>query len=228
MRRPYTQDYYRRLVDSIVGRLPHASIGTDMIVGFPGETDDDFVANLDYLPASPLSHVHVFPVFGSSGHRRHRHAGKGPRRRSFASAATRLRAIGADLARRFRESQIGTVRPGLTIEDGTLVVTDNYLKVRIPAGLKRNRRVAVRLDDDGGTVVDATSDCDWTDDSALRLDCRPFPSSLLRQPLSRRRSRRLGDQLPARRPNVPAPRAADRHRDVMVRQDLGESVHPFV
>ena len=46
------------------------------------------------------------------------------------------------------------MRPGLTIEDGTLVVTDNYLKVRIPAGLERNRRIAVRLDDDGGTVVD--------------------------------------------------------------------------
>jgi hypothetical protein len=66
----------------------------------------------------------------------------------------RLRAVGADLAHRFRRSQVGTVRPGLTIEDGTLVVTDNYLKVRIPAGLERNRRIAVRLDDDGGTAVD--------------------------------------------------------------------------
>jgi hypothetical protein len=67
---------------------------------------------------------------------------------------TRLRAIGADLARRFRESQTGTVRPGLTIEDGTLVVTDNYVKVRIPAGLTRNSRIAVRLDEEGGTIVD--------------------------------------------------------------------------
>ena len=46
MRRPYTLDYYRRLVDSIVERLPHAAIGSDMIVGFPGETDDDVAANL--------------------------------------------------------------------------------------------------------------------------------------------------------------------------------------
>ena len=67
MRRPYTQDYFRRLVESIVGRLPHASIGTDMIVGFPGETDDDFLADLDYLPASPLSHVHVFPYSDRPG-----------------------------------------------------------------------------------------------------------------------------------------------------------------
>jgi hypothetical protein len=46
------------------------------------------------------------------------------------------------------------VRPGLTIEDGTHVVTDNYLKIRIPPGLERNRRIAVRLEHDGGKVVD--------------------------------------------------------------------------
>jgi hypothetical protein len=68
--------------------------------------------------------------------------------------ASSLRDIGADLSRRFRESQTGTVRPGLTLDDGTLVVTDNYLKVRIPPGIERNRRVAVRLDHDAGTVLD--------------------------------------------------------------------------
>jgi hypothetical protein len=57
----------------------------------------------------------------------------------------RLREIGAALVARFRASQAGTVRPGLTLEDGTLVVTDNYLKVRIPPGVARNTRVAVRL-----------------------------------------------------------------------------------
>jgi threonylcarbamoyladenosine tRNA methylthiotransferase MtaB len=152
MRRPYTRDYYRRLVDSIVGRLPHASIGTDLIVGFPGETDDDFGANLDYLPVSPLSHVHVFPYSDRPGTDATALPAKVPGA-TIRERGARLRAIGANLARRFRESQIGTVRPGLTIEDGTLVVTDNYLKVRIPKGLARNRRIAVRLDHDAGTVV---------------------------------------------------------------------------
>ncbi len=153
MRRPYTLDYYRALVDSIVDRLPHTSIGTDMIVGFPGETDDDFGANLEYLPTSPLSHVHVFPYSDRPGTSAAAMPGK-VAGTSIRERGARLRAIGADLAQRFRESQVGTVRPGLTIEDGTLVVTDNYLKVRIPIGLERNRRVALRLDNDGGTVVD--------------------------------------------------------------------------
>jgi len=41
MRRPYTLSAYSRLVDAIRVNLPHASIGSDVIVGFPGETDDD-------------------------------------------------------------------------------------------------------------------------------------------------------------------------------------------
>jgi len=64
-----------------------------------------------------------------------------------------LRAAGAALTRRFRQSQIGTVRPGLTLDDGTLVVTDNYLKLRIPEGFARNTRVEVRVEDGTGTVV---------------------------------------------------------------------------
>jgi len=57
----------------------------------------------------------------------------------------RVREVSAGLTARFRNSQIGSVRSGLTIEDGTLVVTDNYLKVRIPSGLARNRAVKVEL-----------------------------------------------------------------------------------
>ena len=57
----------------------------------------------------------------------------------------RLREIGAALGARFRAAQVGTVRPGLTLEDGTLVVTDNYLKVRIAPGTPRNTRVRVSL-----------------------------------------------------------------------------------
>jgi tRNA A37 methylthiotransferase MiaB len=128
-----------------------------MIVGFPGETDDDFLANLDYLPASPLSHVHVFPYSDRPGTEATAMPAKVPGA-VIRARGTRLRAIGSDLARRFRESQTGTVRPGLTIEDGTLVVTDNYVKVRIPAGLMRNHRVAVMMGHDGGTVVDGVQE----------------------------------------------------------------------
>jgi threonylcarbamoyladenosine tRNA methylthiotransferase MtaB len=148
MRRPYGLDDYRRLVDSIADRLPHASIGSDVIVGFPGETEDDFARTLDYLPASPLSHLHAFPYSDRPGTEAAGMAGKvaGPVTRE---RGARIRAVGAELSRRFRQSQVGTRRPGLTLEDGTLVVTDNYLKLRIAPGHARNARVMVRVEADG-------------------------------------------------------------------------------
>ena len=57
----------------------------------------------------------------------------------------RLRAVGAALTARFHARQLGAERPALTLENGTLAVTDNYLKVRIPAGHRRNERVRVRI-----------------------------------------------------------------------------------
>jgi threonylcarbamoyladenosine tRNA methylthiotransferase MtaB len=148
MRRPYTLTYYRRLLEGIVARLPHAGIGSDLIVGFPGETDEDFQANLEYLPGSPLTHLHVFPYSDRPGTDASQMTRKveGPVIRARGAA---LRRIGAALMSRFRRGQVGTVRPGLTLEDGTLVVTDNYLKLRIPPGRRRNERVRVRMSDDG-------------------------------------------------------------------------------
>jgi threonylcarbamoyladenosine tRNA methylthiotransferase MtaB len=154
MRRPYTLDYYKRLVHSIVDRLPHASIGSDMIVGFPGETDEDFAANLDYLPGSRLTHLHVFPYSDRDGTEASafRHKVDGP---TIRARGAQLRVIGASLTHSFHEAQVGTLRPGLTLEDGTLVVTDNYLKLRIPEGLTRNERVQVKVL--SGTVASVSS-----------------------------------------------------------------------
>jgi len=151
MRRPYTLDDYRRLVDAVHARLPDASIGSDMIVGFPGETDEDFGANVDYLPSSPLTHLHVFPYSDRPGTEassmREKLDGITIRDRGM-----QLRQIGAGLTRRFHASQSGTTRRALTLEDGSLVVTDNYLKIRIPPGLPRNQRVMVQIKEDGATL----------------------------------------------------------------------------
>jgi threonylcarbamoyladenosine tRNA methylthiotransferase MtaB len=67
MRRPYTIDEYAALVDGIRARIPAASIGSDIIVGFPDETDDDFEQLASYLDGSPLTHIHVFPYSDRPG-----------------------------------------------------------------------------------------------------------------------------------------------------------------
>jgi threonylcarbamoyladenosine tRNA methylthiotransferase MtaB len=147
MRRPYSLDFYKRLTDGLVERLPHVSIGSDLIAGFPAETDEEFEANLSYLPSSPLSHVHVFPYSDRPGTAATAMANKVPPP-VIRGRAARLRQIGAELSRRFRTAQIGAIRPALTIDDGTIVVTDNYLKLRIPDGLFRNKRVRVLIQDE--------------------------------------------------------------------------------
>ena len=154
MRRPYTRDDYRRVVTRIRARLPHAAIGSDLVVGFPGETEADVETMLYFLDASPLTSLHVFPYSDRPGTRASRMPGKvhGARVRERARA---VRAVGATLASRFRADQVGSVRPGLTLSDahGALVLTDNYLKVRIPPGPAPNTRVQVRVESAGEALT---------------------------------------------------------------------------
>jgi threonylcarbamoyladenosine tRNA methylthiotransferase MtaB len=145
MQRPYTIEYYAALVDRIRALMPHASIGSDVIVGFPGETDEDFDRLASYLEGSPLTHVHVFPYSDRPGTAATAMSGKvpGPVVRE---RGRRIRDVAGRLSNRFRQSQVGCVRPGLTLEDGSTVVTDNYLKLRISPGRARNERVRVRIE----------------------------------------------------------------------------------
>jgi threonylcarbamoyladenosine tRNA methylthiotransferase MtaB len=142
MRRPYSAAYYAGLVESIRRRMPHAAIGSDVIVGFPSEADADFDELVRYLESSALTHIHVFPYSDRPGTEaaRIREKVPGPVVRA---RGQRVREIGSNLGSRFRASQAGAVRRGLTLEDGTLVVTDNFLKIRIPPGLARNTWTSV-------------------------------------------------------------------------------------
>ena len=144
MRRPYTLAEYAALVDDIRSRIPAASIGSDIIVGFPGERDDDFDQLCEYLARSPLTHLHVFPYSDRPGTVAASMGGK-VEGGVVRSRAARVRDIGQRLTSAFRAAQAGTVHRALTIGDGTVAVTGNYLKVRIPPGCDRNEWVMVRI-----------------------------------------------------------------------------------
>lgn len=144
MRRPYTLRQYSDLVNGIRRRLPHASIGSDIIVGFPGETEEDFAELISYLRSSPLTNLHVFPYSDRPG----TEAAVLPSKAAGGDIRTRaagVREVGHHLRAEFHKAQVGTVRRGLTIEDGSLAVTDNHLKVRIPCGRPRNEWVQVKV-----------------------------------------------------------------------------------
>ena len=154
MRRPYTAAGYRAVVMDIRERLPHAAIGADLVVGFPGETDADAAATRGFLEESPLTYLHVFPYSDRPGTEASRMSGK-VHGRCIRERARAVREAGAALADRFRAAQVGSVRPGLTLAQagGTVVLTDNYLRVRVPEERHENERVRVCITAAGETMT---------------------------------------------------------------------------
>lgn len=155
MCRPYDSAQYAALVASVRRRLPDAAIGSDLIVGFPGETDADFDLLLRYLEPSPLTHLHVFPYSDRPG----TVASGLPNKVHGAIVklrAQRLRTISRDLSTAFRRRQVGRVRPALTIDDGSIAVTDNYLRVAVGQGRPRNTWVDVVVPPVADETVTAT------------------------------------------------------------------------
>src|ERR1044072_6005365 len=108
MCRPYTIEYYASLVDGIRARMPNASIGSDIIVGFPGETDEDFEQLTSYLERSPLTHIHVFPYSDRPGTPAAAISGKVPGG-VIRERGRRVREVAQRLTHHFRDSQIGTM-----------------------------------------------------------------------------------------------------------------------
>ena len=146
MRRPYTVAQYRDLVERIRCLMPHAAIGSDIIAGFPGETDADFRDLCRALDSLPLTYLHVFPYSDRPGTEA---AAMQPKVEGAAirERGRQLRDIGAHLSREFRKSQAGSVRRALTVDDGWSAVTDNYFKVRLNERRPRNHWVEARIDD---------------------------------------------------------------------------------
>jgi threonylcarbamoyladenosine tRNA methylthiotransferase MtaB len=154
MRRPYTVAFYRDLIDRIRCVLPDAAIGSDIIVGFPGETARHFEEMHRVLTALPLAYLHVFPYSDRPG----TEAARLPSRvdgREIRDRAREIRAIGERMARTFRQSQVGRTLQAITVDDGRAAVTGNYLKLRLEERRARNQWVYVTVQsDDRGRVID--------------------------------------------------------------------------
>ncbi len=67
MRRPYTTKNFAALTARLVKEISGISIGTDLIVGFPGETDENFSETINFIQSQPFSKIHVFPFSARAG-----------------------------------------------------------------------------------------------------------------------------------------------------------------
>lgn len=61
MHRNYGKELYRETLEKVIRRNPGIAIGTDLMVGFPGENENDFTDSLNFIKSIPFSYLHVFP-----------------------------------------------------------------------------------------------------------------------------------------------------------------------
>ncbi|NNE09905.1 MAG: MiaB/RimO family radical SAM methylthiotransferase, partial [Gemmatimonadetes bacterium] len=106
MKRPYTAAEYRSLLLDIVARVPNAGIGTDIIVGFPGETEESFAKTYALLEELPFYHFHVF----SYSEHTHTRSAKMPEKiqpEIVKKRSEKVRRLGQIKKQRFHEAQVG-------------------------------------------------------------------------------------------------------------------------
>jgi threonylcarbamoyladenosine tRNA methylthiotransferase MtaB len=135
MKRRYLREVYSERVAKIKEVMPHACIGVDVIVGFPGETDEDFLETYHFLNDLDISYLHVFTFSERDNTEAAAMDGVVPMNvRSKRSKM--LRGLSVKKRRAFYESQIGTNRTvlfeGENKEGYIHGFTENYVKVKTP------------------------------------------------------------------------------------------------
>jgi threonylcarbamoyladenosine tRNA methylthiotransferase MtaB len=133
MRRRYRSALYEEKVNLVKARMPHSSIGVDVIVGFPGETDSDFQDTFDFLHRLPVSYLHVFTY----SERDNTLAADMPGMVPYSKRKERnrkLRNLSAKKAHDFAHEALGSIQEVLfeeEIRDGFVYgYTPNYIRVK--------------------------------------------------------------------------------------------------
>jgi threonylcarbamoyladenosine tRNA methylthiotransferase MtaB len=135
MRRRYLREIYTERVAKIREVMPHACIGVDVIVGFPGETDEHFLETYNYLNSLDISYLHVFTYSERDNTPAAGMPGAVPAN-VRAKRSKMLRGLSVKMRRAFYESQLGTTRSVLfesENKEGYIHgFTENYVKVKTP------------------------------------------------------------------------------------------------
>ena len=165
MRRRYTPQQFREAVDRVRATVPDVAVTSDVIVGFPGETEDDFGATASLCEEVGFAAIHVFPYSTRPGTSA-AHFGDAVDPATKARRLHEIAAIGAGSAAAFRRRFLGTMRPVLwegragDVEDGAWTgLTDNYLRVTAESEAELTNAITdallVRID---GTTIGGVTD----------------------------------------------------------------------
>ncbi len=156
MKRRYMRELYAERVAKIREVMPHACIGVDVIVGFPGETDEHFLETYHFLNNLDISYLHVFTYSERDNTEAAAFDGIVPGN-VRAKRSKMLRGLSVKKRRAFYESQLGTTRTvlfeGENKEGYIHGFTENYVKVKAPWNPELvntlHEVVLTKIDDDG-------------------------------------------------------------------------------
>ncbi len=148
MRRKYRARHYAERVRRAREWMPDAGIGADVMVGFPGETEEEFAETRRLIEQLPFTYLHVFTYSERPGTPAAEQPGQVPmpvrKERNRA-----LRELAAAKHRRFLEQMVGRTLSVVTLEEGAL--SSNYLKVMLATPRPANRILDIRI---GGLAGD--------------------------------------------------------------------------
>ncbi len=149
MRRRYTCDEFRTAVSLLRASLPGCALTTDVICGFPGETEEEFARTRDFCREIAFSRMHVFPFSARRGTPAAAMPGQIPRAVKEQRTRT-LIALGHEMAREYHSGMVGTVREILceeADENGASGYTREYVSCTCPPreGLLPGETAAVRI-----------------------------------------------------------------------------------
>ncbi len=153
-RRYWTRQYAERVL-AIHEQIPHAAIGADVMVGFPGETAQDHAASLRFIESLPFTYLHIFPYSARPGTPAAA-AGDQVNGRVARERSHEIRALIAAKRRVFLNAQVGRTLPALTLDEtdegARVALTTNYLQVALPGcEMSSNRLIDVQI---GGVTGD--------------------------------------------------------------------------
>lgn len=141
MHRWYRARHYAERIKLIRRVLPSAAIGADVIVGFPGETYDDFETTTAFIKELPFTYLHVFSFSARPGTQAES-LGGAVAAVEVRGRARALRRLSEQKSAAFRSSQAGKTLRALTLarsdDNWTEALTGNYLKVRVPGRHRAN------------------------------------------------------------------------------------------
>lgn len=158
MNRRYTAEEYLRNADRLRSYMPDAAVTTDVIAGFPGETEAEHQQTAAFLREAGFARLHVFPYSRRPGTKAADMPGQLTRQEKARRARELIR-IGDELEKAFIDRQIGTVQQVLMEEDGT-GYTGNYVRVRCPG--PAGEPVTVRITGRENTIAIGRISCENT------------------------------------------------------------------